>query len=183
MTVFEQILILFSELGPSLQVIEHAPEGRTGPASLLRKHPVQIAIKAMVVAVTTLNGDHRYFVAAVPGDRDVDFDAVAHLTKGTSCTLVERSTAELLTNCPMGGVPPLSFRPDLGVLIDRAILEQPEVVISAGRLDRSIRLPMAYYVAAAQGVIAAVSKRRRPTGSKSEKPDSREMQSRCTECR
>jgi len=63
--------------------------------------------------------------------------------------------ARRLTGCVMGSVPPFSFDPAMPLVADPAIQANQEVCFNAARLDRSIFMPLADYLRAAEPRLSA----------------------------
>jgi Ala-tRNA(Pro) deacylase len=128
--------------------MEHAPEGRTDLASLIRGHPLRDAAKSMLVEVegTAAPDGREYVLAVVPGDRRVDFAAIKHLRGGRKARLAPADLATELTGCTMGAVPPFAFHPKVSVLACEHLKASTAIVFNAGRLDCSISLcPRSYF--------------------------------------
>jgi Ala-tRNA(Pro) deacylase len=137
--IHDRIMALLAESGADYRTMEHEPEGRTDLASRIRGHVLSQAAKAMVVAVRHCDNERRRFVlAVVPGDRRVSFDAIARVLRGRGASLASTHEATMLTNCTMGAVPPFSFHPQLVLIVDEDLMAEPQIVFSAGRLDRSV---------------------------------------------
>jgi Ala-tRNA(Pro) deacylase len=144
--IHERLVALLDEQGASYRVVEHAAEGRTELIAQIRGNRLEQAIKSMVVQVRHGKKDNRYYLANVPGDCRVDFEAIRSGLGGDSAAFAPRARAEELAGCVIGSIPPFSFNEQLVVLADPAIQENEEVVFNAGRLDRSIFMKMADYV-------------------------------------
>lgn len=144
--IHDHLVQLLSEQGATFRVIEHVPEGRTEVIAQIRGNRLEQAIKSMVVQVRYGKKDNRYYLANVPGDCRVDFEAIRAGLNADSAAFAPRAKAEALTGCVTGSIPPFSFNPDLIVLADPAIQENEEVVFNAGRLDRSIFMKMEDYI-------------------------------------
>jgi Ala-tRNA(Pro) deacylase len=144
--IHDHLVQLLSEQGATFRVIEHVPEGRTEVIAQIRGNRLEQAIKSMVVQVRYGKKDNRYYLANVPGDCRVDFEAIRAGLNADSAAFAPRPKAEALAGCVTGSIPPFSFNPDLIVLADPAIQENEEVVFNAGRLDRSIFMKMEDYI-------------------------------------
>ncbi len=139
-------------VGARYRVVEHAAEGRSDAVAVIRgNHPSQ-ALKAMVVAVT--GGSSGFGLAVLPGDRRIDFAALAAVLGAGKVRFASPADAERLTGCVMGSVPPFSFDEALPLVADEAIAANQEVVFNAARLDRSIFMPLADYLRAARQTLA-----------------------------
>lgn len=149
-----RLLQILDAAGARYRVVEHAAEGRSEEISVIRgNHPSQ-ALKAMVVALK--GGDGDFALAVLPGDRRVDFTALAQAFGAKKVRFASPDDAERLTGCVMGSVPPFSFDPSgLPLVADPAIRANDEVCFNAARLDRSIFMPLDDYLAAASPRLAA----------------------------
>lgn len=139
--------------GAAYRVVEHAAEGRSEAISVIRGNDPSQALKAMVVALK--GGSTGFGLAVLPGDRRVDFAALAQAFGAKKARFAAPEDAERLTGCVMGSVPPFSFDPDLPLVADPAIRANQEVVFNAARLDRSIFMPLEDYLRAAAPRLAA----------------------------
>ena len=139
--VHDRIMALLAASGAEYRTLDHEPEGRTDRASEIRGHILSQAAKAMVVAIRSRDSERRRFVlAVVPGDRRVNFDAIARAQQGRAASLASAHEAANLTGCTMGAVPPFSFDPKLTLMADINLLAEEQIVFNAGRLDRSVFL-------------------------------------------
>jgi Ala-tRNA(Pro) deacylase len=130
--------------GAKFRIVEHAAEGRSAAIAVIRgNHPSQ-ALKAMVVALK--DGTSAFALAVLPGDRRCDFAALAAAFDAKKARFAATEDAQRLTGCVMGAVPPFTFDPALPLVADPAIQANEEVVFNAGRLDRSIFMPLADYL-------------------------------------
>ncbi len=143
--IFERIVRLLSGGGARYRIIEHAPEGRSEHISKIRGNLPSQAAKAMVVAVKTREG-RRFALAILPGNRRVDFAAIARQLAGSKASFAAPEEARRLTGCDMGAVPPFSFSDELRLLVDPRLLEHDEIAFNAGRLDRSMFLATQSYL-------------------------------------
>jgi Ala-tRNA(Pro) deacylase len=144
--IHERLVELLAQEGATYRVIEHVPEGRTELIAQIRGNRLEQAIKSMVVQVRFGKKDNRYYLANVPGDRRVDFEAIRSGLEADSAAFAPRAKAEALAGCVTGSIPPFSFNEELIVLADPAIQNNEEVVFNAGRLDRSIFMKMEDYI-------------------------------------
>jgi Ala-tRNA(Pro) deacylase len=126
--------------GARYRLIDHAPEGRTELVSALRGHDVAQAAKCLVVMVKIGKKQTRYVLAVVPGDARLDLAAVKGLLGGTYAGFAATDRAEQLAGSVSGTVLPFSYDPELQLVADPALLDQPELFFNAARLDRSIAL-------------------------------------------
>ncbi len=157
--IHERLVQLLSEQGARFRVIEHAPEGRTDVIAKIRGNRLEQAIKSMVVQVRYGKKGNRYYLANVPGDCRVDFEAIRSALEADSAAFAPRAKAEALAGCVTGSIPPFSFNEELTVLADPAIQENDEVVFNAGRLDRSIFMKMEDYIRIAKPQLVNIATR------------------------
>ncbi len=157
--IHERLLQLLDQQGATYRVVEHVPEGRTDVIAQIRGNRLEQAIKSMVVQVRHGKKDNRYYLANVPGDCRVDFEALKSQFNTDSAAFASRAKAEALAGCVIGSIPPFSFNDELIVLADPAIQDNEEVVFNAGRLDRSIFMSMQDYVRIAKPQLMKIASR------------------------
>src|SRR5690348_8391272 len=138
--VFDRIVALLTGAGAKFRVIEHAPEGRSEAISAIRGNRPDQAAKAMVLDVRGGGGGRRHVLAILPGSRKLDFKAVAALFEARKCGFASPDTAQELTGCVMGAVPPFALNPDLAIVVEEDLLANETLFFNAGRLDRSMEL-------------------------------------------
>jgi Ala-tRNA(Pro) deacylase len=157
MDVFDRLVDLFRAGQARFRVIEHPSEGRSDAVAAIRgTRPAQGA-KAIVCAIP-VDGDTRFVLAVVPGDRRVDIRAVAKLVGGRKGSFAPPAVAEALTGCPIGAIPPVSFDGSLKLVVDDEFLDsESEIAFNAGRLDRSIVIASADYRRVVDPTIASIA--------------------------
>jgi len=92
----------------------------------------------------------RHVLCVVPGDSKLDFAAVKNLFGATYVSFASPSVAEELAGSVPGTILPFSFRPELELLADPALLSHEELFFNAARLDRSMALKTADWTAIAK---------------------------------
>ncbi|MGW5354606.1 YbaK/EbsC family protein [Streptomyces sp. NPDC004031] len=155
---FDSLMSALDSSAADYRVIDHAAEGRTDRASALRGHQLAQAAKCMVVQVRGRGRPGPMVLAVVPGDRRVDFRKVRRLFGGADASLAERSEAERVTGCVSGCVIPFSFDGSLDVVVDPELLVHDEIFFNAARLDRSIALGTAHYLALSRPRVEPIAK-------------------------
>ncbi|CAN5660656.1 YbaK/prolyl-tRNA synthetase associated domain-containing protein [soil metagenome] len=155
--VFDRIVALLTEAKASFRVIEHEAEGRSEKISVIRGNRPDQAAKAMVLDVRGGGGGRRHVLAILAGSRKLDFAAVAALFEARKCGFASPDTAQALTGCVMGAVPPFALDPALTVVVDQDLLANDTLFFNAGRLDRSIELDTKDWLAAANPRIARIA--------------------------
>ncbi len=116
----------------------------------MRGHAISQAAKCIILIVKIGKKITKYILAVVPGDARVDFNAVKTLIKGTYVSFASPKIAERLTGCVSGTILPISFNPELELIVDPAVLENDELYFNAARLDCSVALKTDDYVVLAK---------------------------------
>ncbi len=155
--VFDRIVALLTEAKARFRVIEHEAEGRSEKISVIRGNRPDQAAKAMVLDVRGGGGGRRHVLAILPGSRKLDFAAVAALFEARKCGFASPDTAQALTGCVMGAVPPFALDPALTVVVDQDLLANDTLFFNAGRLDRSMELDTKDWLAAVDPRIATIA--------------------------
>jgi Ala-tRNA(Pro) deacylase len=143
--IHSQLRALLDKEGAVYRVLEHDAEGRTEFITRIRGNRIEQAIKSMVVQVRMNKKENLYYLANVPGDCRVDFDAIKAHFNALGIGMAQREKAEALTGCVIGSIPPFSFNDRLGVLADPLIWANEEVVFNAGSLKKSIFMKVEDY--------------------------------------
>ena len=155
--VFDQLVALLTDAQAKFRVIEHAAEGKSEAISAIRGNRPDQAAKAMVLDVRGGGGGKRNVLAILPGSRKLDFAAVAALFEARKCGFASPETAQALTGCVMGAVPPFSLNPALAIVVEEALLSNDTVFFNAGRLDRSMELDTKDWIAVAKPRVARIA--------------------------
>jgi Ala-tRNA(Pro) deacylase len=157
--VFDQLVALLNESKAKFRVIEHEAEGRSEAISAIRGNRPDQAAKAMVLDLRGGGGGRRNLLAILPGNRKLDFNAVASLFEARKCGFASPETAQALTGCIMGAVPPFALNPDLAIVVDEDLLANETLFFNAGRLDRSMELDTKDWLATARPRVAKIAAR------------------------
>lgn len=155
--VFDRLVALLSEAKAAFRVIEHEAEGRSEKISVIRGNRPEQAAKAMVLDVRGGGGGRRNVLAILPGNRKLDFAAVASLFEARKCGFASPETAQELTGCAMGAVPPFSLNPEFAIVVDEDLLKNETLFFNAGRLDRSMELATQDWLATARPRVAKIA--------------------------
>ena len=155
--VFDRLVALLDDAKAKFRVIEHEAEGRSEAISTIRGNRPDQAAKAMVLDVRGGGGGRRHVLAILPGSRKLDFNAVAALFEARKCGFASPDTAQALTGCVMGSVPPFALNPDLAIVVDEDLLTNDTLFFNAGRLDRSMELDTKDWLAVARPRVAAIA--------------------------
>jgi Ala-tRNA(Pro) deacylase len=155
--VFDRLVTLLTDAGAKFRIIEHAAEGRSEAISAIRGNRPDQAAKAMVLDVRGGGGGRRHVLAILPGNRKLDFNAVAALFEARKCGFASPDTAQALTGCVMGAVPPFALNPALTIVVEEDLLANDTLFFNAGRLDRSMELATKDWLAAAKPKMAKIA--------------------------
>ena len=155
--VFDQLVALLADAKARFRIIEHEAEGRSEAISVIRGNRPDQAAKAMVLDVRGGGGGRRHVLAILPGSRKLDFGAVAALFEARKCGFASPDTAQELTGCVMGSVPPFALNPALAVVVEKDLLANDTLFFNAGRLDRSMELDTRDWLAVAKPRVAKIA--------------------------
>lgn len=157
--VFDTLVALLREAKAKFRVIEHEAEGKSEAISAIRGNRPEQAAKAMVLDVRGGGGGKRPVLAILPGSAKLDFNAVAALFEARKCGFASPETAQELTGCVMGAVPPFALNPALSIVVEEDLLANETLFFNAGRLDRSMELDTRDWMAIAKPRIARIASR------------------------
>ena len=155
--VFDRLVALLTETKAKFRVIEHAAEGKSEAISIIRGNRPDQAAKAMVLDVRGGGGGRRHVLAILPGSRKLDYAAVATLFEARKCGFASPETAQELTGCVMGAVPPFALNPELAIVVEQDLLANESLFFNAGRLDRSMELDTRDWLAVAKPRVARIA--------------------------
>ncbi|WP_312836846.1 YbaK/EbsC family protein [Pantoea sp.] len=146
MTIFEQLTALLDRHQADYRVVSHEAVGQTDLISAIRGNALQQAAKAMVLEVAMPeSATTRYLLAIVPGDCKINFKAAARAIGGKKSSFASAETAQALTRCVMGAVPPFSFDDRLALRVDARLRDVGTLWFNAGELEKSIALSVEDY--------------------------------------
>ena len=157
--VFDKLVVLLGDAKAKFRVIEHEAEGKSAEISVIRGNRPDQAAKAMVLDVRGGGGGRRHVLAILPGSRKLDFAAVATLFEARKCGFASPETAQELTGCAMGAVPPFALNPALAFVVEEDLLANDTLFFNAGRLDRSMELDTRDWLAVAKPRVARIASR------------------------
>jgi Ala-tRNA(Pro) deacylase len=155
--VFERLVALLNEAKANFRVIEHEAEGRSDKISVIRGNRPDQAAKAMVLDVRGGGGGRRHVLAILPGNRKLDFAAVAALFEARKAGFASPDSAAALTGCAMGAVPPFALNPELSIVVDEDLIKNDTLFFNAGRLDRSMELATKDWLNVAKPQVARIA--------------------------
>jgi Ala-tRNA(Pro) deacylase len=148
MEVFDMLKAMLDENGIAHKVMEHEAEGRSEAIAAIRGTAVGQGAKALVCRVKISANKRSHVLAVFPADKQEDLEAIAAAAGGKKASLASRDLARELTGCEIGAIPPFTFNDDLALLVDDTLGQRyDQIVFNAGRLDRSILMNAADYLA------------------------------------
>jgi Ala-tRNA(Pro) deacylase len=155
---YQGLIDLLDAKGARYRLIDHPAEGRTDIVSPMRGNELGQAAKCMIVMVKLGKKVTKYVLAVIPGDRKVDLNAIKRLLGGSYISFASPDIAERLAGCVVGTVLPISFDPDLELIVDGELLSRnSEIYFNAARLDRSMALDAQDYAAIAKPRIEKIA--------------------------
>lgn len=154
--MFDTLLQHLQQHQARFRVIEHPPEGKSDEVARIRGTLPGQGAKAMLCK--SRGGQGPLYLAILPGDRKLDFKLLAQAVGIPKATLASPEEAMQATGCVIGAIPPLSFNPNVQLVVDRALIEvHAGIAFNAGRLDRSMVLNTADYLRIAQPLLHPLS--------------------------
>jgi Cys-tRNA(Pro)/Cys-tRNA(Cys) deacylase len=96
-------------------------------------------------------------VAVLPGDKRVDFKAVARVAGCAKVSFASHEVALRETGYPPGGTPPLGYPKPLRVIVDEALLQYSEGHGGGGRPELLLRIQPQELLRVTNGTLARVS--------------------------
>lgn len=158
-TINQQLRALLEREGARFRVVDHPEAGKSEEVARIRGTDNSQGAKAMVCAVKQADGAVRHALAVLPGDRRLDFAALADALQAKKAGMADREAAMAISGCEIGAIPPFAFTPALVLVVDPLLTRRhAEIAFNAGRLDQSIVLDSADYLRIAQPLLAAISK-------------------------
>ena len=116
--LYDQLTALLDKHHAQYRLIDHKEEGRTEIVSSYRGNKLEQAAKCMVLVVHLGKKEKKYVLGVIPGDKQIDFDAVRKLFGASYVSFAPSDVAEELSGSVVGTVLPFSFRPDLELIVD-----------------------------------------------------------------
>src|SRR5215467_4980774 len=154
---YSRLIELLDQHQAHYRLIDHAPEGRTELVSPMRGNDIRQAAKCIILMIKQGKKTTKYVLGVVPGDARIDMKAVGALMNATYVSFASTNIAEELAGSVSGTVLPFAFNPQLELIADPKLLENPELFFNAARLDRSIALNTQDYIAIAKPRIERIA--------------------------
>jgi Cys-tRNA(Pro)/Cys-tRNA(Cys) deacylase len=143
-----------------LRAYEHDPTGHQRGLSYGMEAAQQLGVDPRQVFKTLVaDVDGALTVAVVPVDAQLDLKALAAAAGGKRAGMADPTAAERATGYVIGGISPLGQRRRLATVIDSSALEQPTVLVSAGRRGLDVELAPADLVRLTAARTAPIARR------------------------
>jgi Cys-tRNA(Pro)/Cys-tRNA(Cys) deacylase len=143
------------EMGIPYQVIEQQHRARNVEEAAEERG---VAPRQVVKSLLALGSDRRHVMALVRGDQRLSLKKLARLVGVKSLEMAPEKNVPRITGYRIGAVAPLGLRrDDLTIYVDRHILEEPRVSISAGRHDAGLELATGDLIRAVDGHVADIT--------------------------
>lgn len=143
------------EMGIPYQVIEQEHRTRNVEQTAEERGvPPRQVIKTLLVR----GSDRRHAIALVRGDQRLSLKKLARILGVKTLEMAPEKDVPRITGYRIGAVAPLGLRrADVPVYVDRYILEEPRVSVSAGRHDAGLELATDDLVRAVDGQVADIT--------------------------
>jgi Cys-tRNA(Pro)/Cys-tRNA(Cys) deacylase len=140
-----------------VRAYSHDPAAHARGLSYGEEAALALGVEAARVFKTLLaEVDGALVVAIVPVLGQLDLKALAAATGGKRARMADPSQAERATGYVIGGISPLGQRRRLAMVIDTSALDQPSMLVSAGRRGLDVELAPSDLVTATGAVIAPI---------------------------
>ena len=137
--VLEKLTELFTTHGARFRVVHHPEAGKSSQSvAELRGTELGQGAKALCCTVKG-NGVKQYVLGVLPADYQADLSLLAAAVGGRRASLASPGEVMELTGSVFGAVPPVSFHPEMKVVIDPSLFTRyEEIAFNAGHRDTSI---------------------------------------------
>jgi Cys-tRNA(Pro) deacylase len=113
-----------------------------------------VSTRQIVKTLLVRRPDRRHLVALVRGDQRLSLKKLARIVGVKTLEMAPEKDVPRITGYRVGAVAPLGLRrQDVPIYVDRHILEEPRVSISAGRHDAGLELATGDLVRAVKGQV------------------------------
>jgi Cys-tRNA(Pro) deacylase len=113
-----------------------------------------VSTSQIVKTLLVRRPDRRHVIALVRGDQRLSLKKLARIVGVKALEMAPEKDVPRITGYRVGAVTPLGLRrQDVPVYVDRHILEEPRVSISAGRHDAGLELATPDLVQAVEGQV------------------------------
>jgi Cys-tRNA(Pro)/Cys-tRNA(Cys) deacylase len=155
MNVHTRAIRALEEQGIPYRVLTQAHKTRhVDETAAERGAPLEQVVKTLLVR----RPDGRHLIALVRGDQRLSLKKLARLAGVKELELAPPADVPRITGYQMGAVSPFGLRHgDVPIYVDRHILEERAVGVSAGRHDTGLELAATDLVRAVKGQVADIT--------------------------
>jgi Cys-tRNA(Pro)/Cys-tRNA(Cys) deacylase len=132
---------------------DRRPRYGADTAAALGIDPARI-FKTLVASI-----DGRLAIGIVPVSGELDLKALAGALGGRRAVMAEPAEAERATGYVVGGISPLGQRRRLPAVLDASALDQPTILVSAGRRGLQVELAPGDLARLTGATIASIARR------------------------
>jgi Ala-tRNA(Pro) deacylase len=144
--LYTKLLDLVDQHSAHYTKIEHEPQGRCEIVSPMRGHDVSDAAKCMILVVKIGKKSKKFVLAVVPGNAQLDLNAIKALFDGTYISFASQDIAEELAGSVAGTVLPFAFNAGLELIVDPSLKDHEYIYLNAAKLDESLKLLTSNYL-------------------------------------
>lgn len=148
-------ITFLKKMGVEFEVVKY-DHGEKGAefAAHATGFPLAHTIKTLVLELDP----HRYALALMPGDTQLDLKLLARHFKTKRAAMVEPAVAERLTGYRVGGISPFGTRQKFSVVMDEDLLDLDDVVINGGQRGTMLRMSPADIITVLNGQSASIAR-------------------------
>jgi Cys-tRNA(Pro) deacylase len=141
--------------GIAYKVLLHDPRAmNVEEAAAERGVPMQQIVKTLLIR----RPDKKHLIALVRGDQRLSLKKLARIADVKKLEMAPAADVPRITGYQIGAVAPVGLRrTDVPVYVDKHVLEEPRVSISAGRHDAGLELSTADLIHAVGGQVADIT--------------------------
>lgn len=152
MTVYQKIISLLDQHNIEYKTFEHPPVTTSEDAARVRGTDLTKGAKALV-----LLGDKTPVLCVLSGNRRVDFKKVKQALGVKDLRMATHEEVKTLTNCEVGGVPPIGPTVGLPTYLDESFTANETMDFNAGERERSIEMLVKDFVQVVEPQICDIS--------------------------
>jgi Ala-tRNA(Pro) deacylase len=115
--------------------VAHAPARSAQYAASLLHVPGKEVAKTVA-----LRAGEKTLLAVLPASYHINFDKLAGVVGARVTLMEEKECCKLFPDCQPGAIPPFGELYGLPVYLDQALVEDPEIIFSAGTLSNGVRM-------------------------------------------
>jgi Cys-tRNA(Pro) deacylase len=143
------------EMGVPYQVLRHKHRARNVEEAAAERG---VSLSRVVKSLLVRGPNRLYMLALVRGDQRLSLKKLARIAGVKSLEMAPEADVPRITGYQIGAVAPLGLRrAGLTIYVDRHILEEPWVSVSAGRHDAGLELASEDLIRAVSGHVADVT--------------------------